>query len=517
MTGQYPQVGSVPPGPYPPAGPVPSGRYSPVGPVPSGQYPLAGPVPPWPYPSAGSVPARPYSPVRTPAFWLLVVVVAVGALGPLVLLGFGAWVAPRSALAALPPLAGYAVLSLAVLRWLDQLGRRPWWLVLLAFGWGATVAVMVGAFAGYTLDVLLAQLTSPGFAATWGPALVAPTAEETVKGAGVVLLLLAARPHLRTPFAGAVYGAVVGVGFATVEDLSYALIAADETLPDHASDALRVVALRAALPGLVGHPLFTALVGAGIGYAVLRADRPSGRRWTVLVGTCGLAWLAHAAVNSPLALRGAETLDRLPVISPMAGYFLVIGVPGALAWYVLVVLRRREAHQRTADLVAPGEGPGPVFGVATPAEAALLGTVWTRARTVRAVRREHGRTAARALRRLYAAQLAFLDLPAGGGWSAGAPEGRARAELAAARTRLGELTGSVEAPAAPGAPAAPRWLVPGAVALGVAGLVHWLVPLLAAVALAHRRQRPVPLAVAVAVTGYVWLTGALLALLYPGG
>ncbi|WDZ87305.1 PrsW family intramembrane metalloprotease [Micromonospora cathayae] len=505
----------------------------------------------------GPVPNRAYSPARTPAFWLLVAVVTVGALGPLLLLGLGAWVAPRSALAALPLLTVYAALSLAVLRWLDQLGRRPWWLVLLAFGWGATAAVMVGALSGYTLDVLLAQLTSPEFAAAWGPALVAPTAEETAKGAGVLLLLLAARPYLRTPFAGAVYGAVAGVGFATVEDLSYALTAADATLPDHAPDALRVVALRAVVPGLVGHPLFTALVGAGIGYAVLRTDRRRARRWGMLAGAFALAWLVHAAVNSPLALRGTEVLGQLPVVSPMAGYFLVVGVPGALGWYALAVLRRREAARLTARLAPPedgatgpvggggpdgapgpegrpgpvggdgsfgkdglvggygwggGTGPGrsgvagPVFAVATRDEAAALATVWARTRTVRAVRRAHGPVAARTLRRLYAAQLAFLDLPTAGTW-------RARAELTSARTRLGELTGSVEGPVPPAAPTAPRWLLPGAVALGVAGLLHWLVPALAALVLANRRQRPAPLAVAVAVTGYVWLTGALLAFL----
>ncbi|HEX5598438.1 MAG TPA: PrsW family intramembrane metalloprotease [Micromonosporaceae bacterium] len=542
---------------------------------------------------------RPYSPVRIPTFWLLTATVAIGT--PIILLLFGilTWTAPRAALVSLAPMAAYTLLWLAAIRYVDHLARRPWWLVLLAFAWGATGAVLVGGGAGLTLDNLLAQLASPEFAAEWGAALVAPTAEEIAKGAGVVLLLLAARPHLSTVTAGMVYGAIIGVGFAAVEDISYAMIAADETLPDDVGEALRTLALRATLPGVVGHPLFTAVVGAGVAYCALRRDRTRARRWGVLVGASTLAWLMHAAVNSPLAFLAAEALDRRG-LAPLAGYFLVVGVPAAIALQRLLVLRRNETSLRVRGFTgagiaaepvasAPAFGAeGPAFVVATEEEARVLASRRARTRTVRVTRRRFGTAGARAVRRLHQAQVAFLDLPpdpppvppqpapppptyfpppppvpvawpprvaavvpgtapvpagvpwpppAGWGypaqWAAPAQwtvprwwpteAGRARAELAAARAELSRLTGCATPPVvtAPSSPAS-HWLTPAAVGLTVAGLLHWVVPAVAALVLAgglgSRSERRIPglITAVVAATGYVWLAGVVLALLYPG-
>jgi len=163
------------------------------------------------------------TPARTPSFWFLVVTVAIGGVAVAAAGAVLVYYTPWSAFAVAQPLAALAVALLMLIRYLDPLGRRPWWTVLLAFLWGATVAVGVGAASGFFLDDLLATATSPGAAAVWGAAAAAPPSEELAKVAGVVLLFLAARPHLSTVTSGAVYGAVVGVGFATTEDASYAL------------------------------------------------------------------------------------------------------------------------------------------------------------------------------------------------------------------------------------------------------------------------------------------------------
>lgn len=491
-------------------------------------------------------PSRPYSPTRTPTFWLLLVAVAVGSAATGALLAVLAVHAPRATLVSLPLVGGYLLLSLLVIRYLDPVGNRPWWLVLLALGWGGTGAVAVGGGAGLTLDNVLAQATSPTISAAWGAAIVAPTAEEVAKGAGVLLLLLAARPHLSTVFGGAVYGAIIGAGFAAVEDASYALSAADETLPDDVGEALRIVVLRVTLPGVIGHPFFTALVGAGVAYAVVRVDRPRGQRMAALAGAFAMAWLVHAAVNSPMAFAAAESFDRLPGFAPLAGYFLVVGVPALLAVRWLARLRRRELGWLTRGLTAP-EPPmedaptadlpataGPVFAVTTAAEAYLLTSRYARARAGRMAALAHGPAAGKAVRRLHRAQLAFLDLPPNthpAGWS---PDRQARAELAAARTRLYRLTGSAQSPIArsliaefpvtrPSWIRTPEWLARATVVLAVAGLAHWSVPLLGAIALsvywARRRAVPrllIPVGLAVAAAGYVWLTSALLVRLFPG-
>jgi protease PrsW len=349
---------------------------------------------------------QPWSAVRTPSFWLLLTVTGIATALTLVGAAFLGWIAPWSALASAPLVAGYAALSLLLIRQLDRLGRRPWWLVALALLWGATVSVLVGAGAGASMDNLLGRLFSPEFASVWGAAMVAPPAEELAKVAGVVFLLLAARPYLRSVFAGAVYGAIVGVGFAAVEDFGYALLAADDTLPDAVGEALRTLALRFTVPGVVGHPLFTAVAGAGVAYFVVRTDRTRARRVAVLVGASALAWLTHAAVNSPVAIAVTEALDGLPGFAALTGYLLVVGIPGGASFYCLAALRRAESARLAEQLSAGGPE------LATDDEAAALTTLGGRGRAARAVSRTHGRRAGRAARRVQQAQLRLVDLPA---------------------------------------------------------------------------------------------------------
>ncbi|MFK3980102.1 PrsW family intramembrane metalloprotease [Micromonospora sp. NPDC050397] len=485
--------------------------------------------------------SRPWSAVRTPSFWLLLAVT--GSTGALLLLAgvFVGLTAPRSALVSLPLVAAYAIGWLVLIRWLDRLGHRPWWLVALALLWGATVSVGVGGGAGYTIDNLLGRLFTPDFASVWGAAVVAPPAEELAKVAGVVFLFLAARPHLRTVFAGAVYGAVIGVGFAAVEDLGYAVIAADETLPDHVGAALRMLALRFALPGAVGHPLFTAVAGAGVAYFVVRTDRTRTRRVAVLVGASALAWLTHAAVNSPVAVTVTEALDGLPGFSGFTGYLLVIGIPAAASIHWLVRFRRADAAALADRLGAGGAA------LATGAEAATFATLGGRGRAARAVGRAHGRSTAGVARRVQRSQLRLVDLPPElpvppSPYGVGAPVGwpapgwtirrltrrqRVAAELAEARVAFWELTGSPEVPAVVAGPApVPVLLTRSAIGLAVLGLVLWPAALAAGLLVAWlltvvaRGRGPVArelwlATLAVALSAYPWLVDLLVRWIYP--
>ncbi|GAB2917328.1 hypothetical protein GCM10027280_00430 [Micromonospora polyrhachis] len=390
---------------------------------------------------------RPWSPLRTPTFWLLLATLAIGTLGTFLLMGFLALFTPLSALVSLPPLLVFGLLSLLLIRQLDHLGRRPWWLVLMAYAWGATASILAASGFNWFADVILAKVFGPWFASEWGAAIVAPIGEEIIKGVGVALLILAARPHLRTVFSGAVYGAIVGVGFTIVEDASYAWAAADETLPDNVGEALRLLVLRVMVPGVAGHPLFSALVGAGIAYFALRTDRSRGRRFAMLGLGFGLGALGHFAVNAPLGFAATNALDRLPGFAPLGGLLLVIAVPALLGWIWLARLRRTEAAQLTAELADPTRFVDPIpatvpagpaasgatessesdpgesdaaepaaaepaaAGVATAEEAYTLASSLRRFRVVRAVRRAHGAAAARAVRRLHRAQLRFVQLP----------------------------------------------------------------------------------------------------------
>ncbi|ROP27437.1 PrsW family glutamic-type intramembrane protease [Couchioplanes caeruleus] len=342
----------------------------------------------------------PWSPARTPAFWILGGIGALSTLGVIGLTVFLAVSAPRAAAVSLPLAVVFAAFWLAALLGpVDPVERRPVWLVAAALAWGASVAVAVGAAGGYVTDLLLAKAIGPSFAAQWGPAIVAPYAEEIGKGAGVVLVLLMGRPYVITVWSGALYGAVVGVGFALAEDVSYALTAADDVLPDDAGAAVSTLLLRMAVPGLVGHPLFTATAGAGIAYAWLRRDRSRRHRLGVLAAAASGAALMHAVVNSPVAAGATELLATVPGSSAMAGYLLVVtgaAVP-ALRW----LQRTRRADARALLAGAAALAPAAI----RPEEVPILAGVRTRLASWWRIRREHGAETARGAARLSRAQL----------------------------------------------------------------------------------------------------------------
>jgi RsiW-degrading membrane proteinase PrsW (M82 family) len=421
---------------------------------------------------------RPYVPERTPALWFTVVPTALAGCAVLAIGAFvGIGMTPRAAAVVVPLATAYGAAWVLALRWLgDPVERRPAWLVTLAVAWGATVAAGVGAGSGYSLDVLLAKAVSPDFVATWGAAFVGPTAEEPAKAAGVVLLLLAARPFLRTAWAGAVYGALVGVGFAVTEDAFFGLLVADEVLPDDAGAGAALVLLRGAVPGMVGHPLFSAAAGAGIAYAWVRTDRTRGRRLAVLAGGLAAAWVTHFAVNSPVTQSAIEAFDGVPGLSGWTGYFLVVFAPAVPVVWWLARVRRRDA--RAVLGVASAAFPAAL----PPADVAALAGLRSRARAVRAARRVGGPEAGTAVRRAQRAQVrlaAAVARPVPAYAAPGQPPPAVRWALVAEAVRADLPTPATE-PGRGRRRAAPAlWLVAGtALMLAYSWGVHLLVAVL---------------------------------------
>ncbi|MEV6602016.1 PrsW family intramembrane metalloprotease [Actinoplanes sp. NPDC051346] len=420
-------------------------------PVPPGSHP--GPPPP----AADRAYGRRWSLGAAPAFWLLGVAGGLSALGVAALTVLAAITTPRAAAVAVPlALVAAALWLVALLVLADPVERRPAWLVSSALAWGGSVAIAAGAAGGYVVDLLVSKVMTPTFAAHWGAAIAAPYAEEIGKGSGVVMVLLVARPYMITVWSGALYGAVVGVGFTLVEDISYALTAADEVLPDDAAAAVSSLVLRMAVPGLVGHPLFTATAGAGIAYAWLRRDRSRPHRLSVLVASATVAALMHAVVNSPWAFGATELLAAIPGASAMAGYLLVVTVAALPALWWLHRLRRSDARMLLARAAALA--PDAIH----PEEVRTLAGIRTRQDSGRRIRRMHGAEAARRAARLRRAQVrltAVLAQPcqgyaAFGPWGLAPPVRWWWHEAVSARQAL--------SPAVPGTVAATSETGPGA-------------------------------------------------------
>jgi protease PrsW len=191
-----------------------------------------------------------------------------------------------------------AVVFLLLIRFLDLYEREPLSVLAIMATWGATGAVALSLVG----NGIVLGLLPPTVGETFGPAIAAPLVEELAKGLALVIAFYlswwAARRfgflELEGLTDGIVYGAAVGLGFAFTEDLLYLLNVANERgleagLSEYASrvDFFGV--------GQLGHAVYTAAFGAGLGLATWsRSWR--GRLGFPLLGLVA-AMLMHAVHN----------------------------------------------------------------------------------------------------------------------------------------------------------------------------------------------------------------------------
>jgi protease PrsW len=341
--------------------------------------------------------------LREPAFWAYV----------LLLVGTGLQaVDQQESLRAMSPsgwalswllLVLYLVPVFVVVYLLDAYEREPLSLVFGALLWGAVAATSLAGLANHDWGAVVARLLGPDVASRWTAALTAPLVEETLKALGVVLIYLIARSEINGVVDGFVYGAMVGLGFAVVENVFY-------FVGQFGGQPAGVVAgffVRVLASGLYGHVLYTGLTGMGIAWFVTRTDQRLARRLLVAGGLCLLAVLAHFLWNSPLLnllptgeVTPVEQLVAIPLAAALKG------VPFLVVVILLVTLARRQ-ERRWLQAAAAGELGGPAL---LPEELEVLERPGRRWRARRALRRRSGRRAAGLLKRLHRQQLSLAML-----------------------------------------------------------------------------------------------------------
>jgi RsiW-degrading membrane proteinase PrsW (M82 family) len=284
---------------------------------------------------------------------LLMLVALVIGLGP------GAFVA--ASVAALLPLPLYAWLALV----LDRLHPEPRAALAWTFVAGATAVVLFAFVLNSTADALLLLTAGAEVSEPVTLAFVAPVVEECGKAAALVLLHRRFRHQITGPLDGVVYATMVGLGFATVENvLYYGQSVADGSLPV-------VFVLRGVLSPFA-HPVFTACTGIGLG--MLASGRTRRGRAAPAVGLVAAVGL-HALWNaSTLAGPGVLLLVFFGVMVPV-----FVG---------LVVLCRREAG-REQGAVRHYLRPEVEAGILTGADVAVLSDVRLRRRLLAQARRVH--------------------------------------------------------------------------------------------------------------------------------
>jgi protease PrsW len=272
------------------------------------------------------------APGRTPVWFI--VGIAITAACAIVALGIDAAQSVAVGRSAAPfaialPLALLPVpLLVAVVLWMDRLEPEPRANLVFAFGWGAGIAALTALIVN-TAD--LEYVTMPALGATTGQYVAAtfgaPVIEETLKGLVLIGLLWRRRAEFDGPTDGIIYAAMVGLGFAMIENVGYYINAL--VTPEQGGIALLgyTFVLRGLLSPLL-HPIFTSMTGLGVAYS---ANRRHGAKWAVALGLLA-AMVLHGTWNG-LSLFGTAGI--------VGGYLIMTAVLGGLV-AILIADRRRD-------------------------------------------------------------------------------------------------------------------------------------------------------------------------------
>jgi RsiW-degrading membrane proteinase PrsW (M82 family) len=344
--------------------------------------------------------------LRQPAFWLFVALLGIG--------GY-LFVSEQSLMTQLPQALTvswvlvllYAIPVFLIVYRLDLFEREPAQLLLAALLWGGIIATTLAAEANGAWLSIMSKVAPLDVTAQWGPAIVGPGVEETLKLMGVVTLFLIVPTEFDGVMDGFVYGALVGLGFTVVEDVSYFIHAsvAVAGAGDQVGPVVDTFLIRVVGGGLYGHVLFTGLTGIGFAYLVTRT-REARAKGLLGFGACLVAGVAaHATWNSPWmqsVLDLAPGTDK-PSTLQWIEYGGLKGLPFLILLALLVALATRSEEKSFRAIVA-GE-PDPQ--VLTEAEIVSLGSLWSRRAARNAAGRLRGPQGSRLTGQLQAAQIDY--------------------------------------------------------------------------------------------------------------
>lgn len=304
------------------------------------------------------VPARVIGPGSVIAFGItgaLTVLFLLIEIGPVVFVA-----ATVAALVLLPLYAWSALL-------LDRLHPEPRAALIWTFAAGGTAVVLFAVVVNSTTELVLVAGFGEESASVLTSTLVAPVVEETGKAVVLVLLYRRFRHQISGPLDGVVYATMVGLGFATVENiLYYGVSIADGSLP--------VVFVLRGILSPFAHPVFTACTGIGLGLLASRRTRLG-------VGAPVLGLLLAIALHA--LWNGSTELGGAGVLLVFFGFM----VPVFLG---LVLLARKEAR-REQRMVRHQLTPEVQAGMLSEADVLVFSDVRARRRLLQAAKRVHPR------------------------------------------------------------------------------------------------------------------------------
>lgn len=206
-------------------------------------------------------------------------------------------------------------LYVALALWVDRYEKEPLEMLMISFVWGATVAV----FFSYLVNSAVYRA-----AGEWLTVVVsAPVVEEVSKGLALLVLYWWKKDEFDNVLDGIVYAAMVGLGFAMVENfLYYGRSYVDEGV----AGSMNSFVLRG-IGSPFAHPLFTGMIGIGLGLA--RQYHRSSVKLVLAITGLLAAILLHSGANASVT-----------EISPAASFLLCLPVAFGVLLLISYAWRR---------------------------------------------------------------------------------------------------------------------------------------------------------------------------------
>ncbi len=232
-------------------------------------------------------------------------------------------------------------LYFTLIYWVDRYEKEPLWLLLSAFLWGAIPSIIIAFLFNSVLSIpiylLAGEATGEGLAAS----LIAPPVEESIKGIALLGILFFWRHEIDSVLDGIIYGAMVGMGFAMVENVYYFINVFNES----GTEAWQVnIIMRAVIFGL-NHSLFTSMTGLGI--AIARMTKNQALKWIAPVAGWMMAMFLHFIHNATVSV--GNLLCLVALTSDWGGVWIMLAI---MIW--ALVQERQWLRQYLTDEVALG-------------------------------------------------------------------------------------------------------------------------------------------------------------------
>lgn len=230
--------------------------------------------------------------------------------------------------------------------WNDRYDREPWWMVALAFLWGAVGAVTMALVGSLLLMVPMNYVLTASAAAAAGAVVVAPLVEEPMKA--LILGPIALTRHFDNMTDGFVYGAAAGLGFGMTENFLYFVGTAME---GNVATWVATVVIRTFFSAVM-HSIATSIVGAAMGLAAFRGCLA---RLVLPVVGLGTAMGVHALWNGLLtaeeAFNTGGALFGMNLLLLPAEFLLVFLIFQACLWDERRMIRRELADEAASGLI----------------------------------------------------------------------------------------------------------------------------------------------------------------------